>query len=93
MSRRLGGITGAEAAVSLAAALGPCRHPEAEPVVLLTGEIVAAVCVTCLAELPPSWGCRDCRYVDLHHLGERWPTRMMGTPCETHRAPMRSPEP
>jgi hypothetical protein len=85
MPSAFGGITVAEAAANISAALGPCRHRVAEPVVLLTGEVVAAVCVDCLAALPPSWGCRDCEYVDMHRLGERWPHRMMGVPCEAHR--------
>lgn len=28
-----------------------CRHPQAEPVILSTGELVACVCITCLERL------------------------------------------
>lgn len=41
----------------LTAALGPCAHPDAEPVDLSTGERVAWVCANpeCSAELPAGW--------------------------------------
>lgn len=41
----------------LTAALGPCAHPDAEPVDLSTGERVAWVCANpeCGAELPAGW--------------------------------------
>lgn len=32
-----------------------CAHPRVEPVTLLTGETVAAVCAGCLARLPAAW--------------------------------------
>lgn len=49
------GITGEEAAVSLKAALGGCPHKDPQPVTLCTGEVVAAVCPTCLDALPASF--------------------------------------
>ena len=42
----------------LSAILGPCAHPGAEPVDLLTGERVAWVCPDCDAPLPAGWGPR-----------------------------------
>lgn len=39
----------------LGATLGPCAHPNAEPVDLVTGERVAWVCPACPAELPADW--------------------------------------
>jgi hypothetical protein len=39
----------------LTTALGPCAHPGAEPVDLITGERVAWVCPDCEAELPARW--------------------------------------
>lgn len=39
----------------LSATLGPCSHPDAEPVDLSTGERVAWVCPDCDAELPAGW--------------------------------------
>lgn len=39
-------------AVAGASALGGCQHKGAQPVTLSTGEVVAAVCPTCLARLP-----------------------------------------
>jgi hypothetical protein len=49
------GLTVAEAAVAMRMALGGCQHPNPEPVVLTTGEVVAAVCPDCLQPLPPSF--------------------------------------
>lgn len=43
------------AAAVIRAATGPCRHPDAVPVDLVTGERVAALCTTCLEQLPASW--------------------------------------
>lgn len=39
----------------LGAAVGPCAHPDAEPVDLTTGERVAWVCPDCPADLPAGW--------------------------------------
>ena len=40
----------------LGAVLGPCAHPDAEPVkLLMTGETVAWVCLECYAQLPANW--------------------------------------
>lgn len=33
----------------------PCSHRQAEPVVLSTGELVACVCIACLAALSADW--------------------------------------
>lgn len=49
------GVTVAEAATNLKIALGHCPHGLAEEVRLITGEVVAAVCPTCLDVLPPSF--------------------------------------
>jgi hypothetical protein len=65
----------------------PCVHLTVEPVHLLTGELVAQVCEGCWAQLPPSWGCGDCGYVDVPTLGEAWPARIMAWPCLIHRVP------
>jgi hypothetical protein len=32
-----------------------CQHPQAEPVVLITGETVACVCISCMAQLRPDY--------------------------------------
>lgn len=32
-----------------------CRHQQAEPVVLSTGELVACVCIWCWEQLPPGY--------------------------------------
>jgi hypothetical protein len=49
------GRTPAEAAENLRIKLGHCPHGLAEEVRLITGEIVAAVCPTCLEALPASF--------------------------------------
>lgn len=33
----------------------PCRHQQAEPVILSTGETVACVCIACLGPLSADW--------------------------------------
>lgn len=48
-------MTAAEFGARLAAAFGPCAHPDAEPVDLITGERVAWVCPDCPAGLPANW--------------------------------------
>jgi hypothetical protein len=49
------GRTPEEAAANLWVKLGHCPHGLAEEVRLSTGEVVAAVCPTCLAVLPASF--------------------------------------
>lgn len=49
------GRTPAEAAENLRVKLGHCPHGLAEEVRLITGEVVAAVCPTCLEALPASF--------------------------------------
>lgn len=71
----------------------PCQHDAVEPVVLLTGKIVATVCVGCLARLPASWGCPDCEYADVQTLGEAWPLRVLVVPCPPHRAELHAGRP
>lgn len=39
----------------LTAVLGPCAHPDAVPVELATGEIVAWLCPACDRQLPAGW--------------------------------------
>lgn len=50
-----GGVTTQEACINIKIALGGCRHTQAEPVMLSTGELVASVCVSCLSALPADW--------------------------------------
>lgn len=47
--------TAREAGVAAAAALSDCHHERVEPVTLLSGEVVGALCVTCLREVPMSY--------------------------------------
>lgn len=49
------GRTPAEAAANLRVKLGHCPHGLAEEVRLGTGEVVAAVCPTCLETLPAAF--------------------------------------
>jgi hypothetical protein len=42
--------------VRIAAALGPCQHPDAIPVNIATGETVAWLCPNCDEQLPKGWG-------------------------------------
>lgn len=52
----MGTMAGFEAGMArLSATVGPCSHPDAEPVDLSTGERVAWVCPDCDAELPAGW--------------------------------------
>lgn len=48
-----------QAAENLAAALSvlacPTEHAQIVPVELLTGEVVAALCIDCWRQLPPAW--------------------------------------
>jgi hypothetical protein len=47
-----------------------CAHVNAEPVELITGEVVAAVCADCLTKLPPEWlGCDHTTAVDITSFG------------------------
>lgn len=46
---------GALAEATLAADLRRCRHPQAEPVILSTGELVACVCIGCYHQLPADY--------------------------------------
>lgn len=55
VARPFGGVTMAEATVSIRMALEGCTHDQAEPVVLSTGEVVACVCVACIEALPADW--------------------------------------
>jgi hypothetical protein len=44
-----------EYADALFAGLMRCRHPQAEPVILSTGELVACVCIGCYQQLPAEY--------------------------------------
>jgi hypothetical protein len=73
----------------------PCPHPAAEPVTLLTGETVAAVCAACLARLPAEW--LECQRLGGHHpvgevtaLGDHVPRWMCGRCYEIY--PQLTPE-
>lgn len=46
---------GARAEATLARDVRRCQHPQAEPVILSTGELVACVCVTCFNPLPADY--------------------------------------
>lgn len=59
---------GAQAAATFEADLMRCRHPQAEPVILTTGELVACVCIGCYQQLPADyigWQ-RDRSYVEAY---------------------------
>jgi hypothetical protein len=64
-----------------------CPHPadRTEPVTLSTGEVVAMLCGVCLLELPKSWGCPDCEWIEERRLCDPAPTLMLGAPCSRHR--------
>jgi hypothetical protein len=46
---------GVKAEATFVADLRRCRHPQAEPVVLTTGELVACVCIGCYQQLPADY--------------------------------------
>lgn len=46
---------GARAEVTLVRDLRRCQHPQAEPVILSTGELVACVCIGCFGPLPADY--------------------------------------
>lgn len=46
---------GAHAAATFEVDLMRCRHPQAEPVILTTGELVACVCIGCYQPLPAGY--------------------------------------
>jgi hypothetical protein len=81
----LGGVTARDAGLSLVANLRSCRHERSEPVILSTGELVAALCSDCLVELPKSWGCADCAWVEIRRLCDVIPQVLLGEPCDKHR--------
>lgn len=49
------GISARDAGLSAAANLAACGHASVEPVTLISGDVVAAICADCLRELPMSW--------------------------------------
>ncbi len=50
----------------------PCAHRDAVPVTLNTGELVAALCPSCDAQLPARWlGCSHENAIDTPMLGQR----------------------
>jgi hypothetical protein len=46
---------GVQIAAAFSRELNRCRHPQAEPVVLTTGELVACVCIGCYQPLPAEY--------------------------------------
>lgn len=73
---------------NMTAALGTCPHPaeQVEPVaLLLTGEVIAALCGVCLIELPAAWGCADCQWIEERRLCDPAPRLLLGQPCPAHR--------
>ena len=46
---------GARAEATLARDLRRCHHPQARPVILSTGELVACVCIGCFSPLPADY--------------------------------------
>ena len=83
------GVSADELAARIGAAFGPCQHEHTVPVdLVVTGEVVAALCEDCLTRLPASWGCQDCEYVDDVRLCEPTPRRVMVAPCARHTRPM-----
>lgn len=55
------GVSAEVAGLRLAAAMGGCQHQDAEPVELITGEVVGAVCPSCWKSLPAEWVGSDWR--------------------------------
>lgn len=51
---------GARAEATFVADLKRCRHPQAEPVILTTGELVACVCIGCYHQLPADYIAFQC---------------------------------
>jgi hypothetical protein len=70
-----------------------CRHPQADTVVLSTGEVAACVCVGCFAELPADYIDRQlqaahlqatCSHEDAEYVmtaGSAIPVRKFCTEC------------
>jgi hypothetical protein len=59
-----------------------CAHTDTEPVELVTGEVVAAVCVDCLAALPAAW--LDCDHdapIDITCFGQRPGSQLLCNGC------------
>lgn len=78
------GVNARDAGLAMRANMSACRHEVTEPVVLSTGELVAAVCTTCLAELPKSWGCPDCEWDEVRRLCDPVPQVVLAAPCPRH---------
>ena len=50
------GVSARDAGLAMAARMATdCRHASIDSVQILSGEVVAAICVDCLRELPASW--------------------------------------
>jgi hypothetical protein len=79
------GITSEEAAIRMSMALGGCPHEKPIPVDTLDGEVVAALCTDCDAQLPPGFGCEDCTYAEVSTFGQQGHTRILDEPCRAHR--------
>lgn len=79
------GVTADELVVRIGATYGPCRHDRTVAVdLVVTGEVVAALCEDCLTRLPASWGCEECEYIEDRRICSATPSRVMGRPCERH---------
>jgi hypothetical protein len=70
-----------------------CLHPTSEPVDVrdhTTGGTlaVARICVDCLAQLEPGWGCEDCEWTsyETRAMCEPMPTivHVLVRPCKEH---------
>lgn len=79
------GITAEEMGARLSASLGRCSHAKAAPVVLSTGEVVAAVCEACLMRLPASWGCDECAFTTARTFSGAVVAVWAEELCEAHR--------
>lgn len=78
------GIGARDAELAFLAVAADCPHDVAEPVVLSTGELVAAVCAACLQELPKEWGCSECEWAEVRLLCRAQPELRLARSCQRH---------
>lgn len=65
--------------------MSDCGHHNHEPVLTMTGEHVATLCVDCGEQLPVTWDCPDCSGISWMKLGSAKRGRDIWTYCEKHR--------
>ncbi len=80
------GVTARDAGLGLAASLPmDCEHDPVPVEAAVTGEVVAMLCAGCLRELPISWGCPACEWVEAPRLlCEQVSSLVLATPCPRH---------